>query len=86
MLAMLLVVAQSLLLVHQVEFEEHLASHSCEACLHAGSLGSTHVADSGDLLFLSLSEAAVQESLLSFDFHRYLTTAQPRAPPHAPHA
>ena len=80
-LALLLVVAQGQLLIHQVDLDAHSGEASCEACIHIGHLGSA-VVNEVTTVDWSLALATYSSSLYrASDFTLAYARPQPRAPP-----
>lgn len=79
--AILLIVAQSLLLMHQVDSSQHTVSENCEICLHAGNLGHTHNANITPLFSaIALPVAPPSSETTSFHVFSY-TFFRVRGPP-----
>ncbi len=79
--ALLLVVAQGQLLVHQTDLEAHLDHTACEDLIHFSSVGSGILAEAG---FSIPSSDSIKYSIPNYSnpaIAFYFALPQPRAPP-----
>jgi len=79
--ALLLVVAQGQLLIHQTDFEGHSDQPTCEVCIHTSHLG--HAAFGNAMAVESFRNT---DGYLAFNYRAediafYYALPQPRAPP-----
>jgi len=79
--ALILVVAQGELLIHQVDLEEHADQSVCEVCIHTSHIGSGVAGEINAATFPVEVAAYSTVNHAPVEISFYYVLAQPRAPP-----
>ena len=81
MVAITIVVAQCLLLIHDTDIAKHSSGHVCEFCLQASSVGSPHIAPDPVLYTATAITFTIAIYLYTFILPISRRPIQARAPP-----